>query len=142
MNAIVEQKKEHWLAQVQNEELAQDFQSLSHQISSLHKTILTLQAELVDLQEELELKDHIITSLEDDLSPNSLIPSLQEAGVVNHIHLPNFSLSSFTEVDVLENCCTVELQRSLNNGWRIIAVCPPYDKRRPDYIIARTPNKE
>lgn len=68
MNAIVEQKKEHWLAQVQNEELAQDFQSLSHQISSLHKTILTLQAELVDLQEELELKDHIITSLEDDLS--------------------------------------------------------------------------
>lgn len=110
------------------------------------KDYWSVKDEIVDVEElEFLVRHEVAITLKrfkSLYSPNSLIPSLQEAGVVNHIHLPNFSLSSFTEVDVLENCCTGELQRSLNNGWRIIAVCPPYDKRRPDYIIARTPNKE
>ncbi len=37
-----------------------------------------------------------------------------------------------------EDCCTQELQRALDEGWRIIAACPPNDSRRPTYIIGHT----
>lgn len=38
-------------------------------------------------------------------------------------------------VEVLEDCCTDELQRWLDKGWRILAVCPPNDTRRPSYVM-------
>jgi hypothetical protein len=39
---------------------------------------------------------------------------------------------------LLDDACTDNLQAHLNEGWRIIAVCPPDAKRRPDYILGRT----
>jgi hypothetical protein len=54
-----------------------------------------------------------------------------------HIHLPNYDLNSFNEVMVLNDICTDELQKELDNGWRILAVCPPQNARRPDYVLGR-----
>lgn len=56
--------------------------------------------------------------------------------VVN-VAIPNLGLLTVTEVMVEEDCCTDNLQRRLNEGWRILCVCPPKNARRPDYILGR-----
>ena len=54
------------------------------------------------------------------------------------VHVPNLSLLSFNTVAVLEDCCTDSLQKELDGGWRILAVCPPSTSdRRPTYIVAK-----
>lgn len=54
-----------------------------------------------------------------------------------HVHMPGQALSTYNEVQLLENLCSDELQRSLDDGWRIIAACPQPDARRPDYVLGR-----
>lgn len=54
-----------------------------------------------------------------------------------HVHLPNVGLLSVEEVMVLEDACTDELQRHLDDQWRILCVCPPNSARRPDYVLGR-----
>lgn len=54
-----------------------------------------------------------------------------------HVHIPNIGLLSMNEVDWLEDACTEELQCRLDEGWRILAVCPPDSVRRPTYILGR-----
>lgn len=54
-----------------------------------------------------------------------------------HQHQPNSALFSVVETMLLENSCTDALQEQLANGWRIIAVQPQPDQRRPDYILGR-----
>lgn len=56
---------------------------------------------------------------------------------VVHVHIPNLGLLTVDEVMVEEDCCTDNLQRRLNEGWRILCVCPPKNARRPDYIMGR-----
>lgn len=69
---------------------------------------------------------------------SSLSPS-EQVGVTNiQIAIPNLALLSITEVMVEEDACTDQLQGRLNDGWRIIAVCPPNSQRRPDYILGRS----
>jgi hypothetical protein len=67
---------------------------------------------------------------------------IEEAKSAVHVHVPNIGLLMINEVMVLENICTDELQRHLDKGWRIIAVCPPNGVRRPDYVLGRSKNKE
>jgi len=55
-----------------------------------------------------------------------------------HIHVPNYSLNSYNKVMVIEDACTDELQKHLNDGWRIICACPPLNQRRPDYILGKS----
>ena len=57
-----------------------------------------------------------------------------EPNVVN-ISIPNQALFAVQTVDYLEDYCTNELQNWLDSGWRIVAVCPPNDTRRPTYIV-------
>ena len=52
--------------------------------------------------------------------------------------LPNIGLLSINEVTWRDDACTEEIQRLLEEGWRIVAVCPPNGARRPDYILGRT----
>lgn len=62
------------------------------------------------------------------------------AGVEHHLHIaiPNIGLLAIDEVTWVEDACTQSLQRKLDDGWRILAVCPPNGQRRPDYILGRT----
>jgi hypothetical protein len=54
-----------------------------------------------------------------------------------HIHLPNTVLHGIRTVYLLEDCCTDRLQEHLDNGWQILCICPPLNKRRPDYILGK-----
>ena len=47
------------------------------------------------------------------------------------------SAIDITQVQVLTDLCTEELQRQLNDGWRIVAVCVQPDQRRPDYVLGK-----
>lgn len=51
------------------------------------------------------------------------------------VSVANIGLLQIQCVEVLEDCCTYELQRWLDKGWRILAVCPPNDTRRPSYVL-------
>ncbi len=55
-----------------------------------------------------------------------------------NVHVPGLGLMLITEVEVRTDYCTENLQKDLENGWRILAVCPQPDQRRPDYILGRT----
>lgn len=66
-------------------------------------------------------------------------------GIINHathVHIPNIGLLSIDEVINADDCCTINLQSLLNEGWHILAVCPPNGTRRPDYILGRTKERK
>lgn len=69
-------------------------------------------------------------------------PDLINSGAAVHIAVPDMPLMMVNDVEVLEDCCTNVLQGYLDEGWRIIAVCPPNAQRRPDYIVGRTKGKQ
>lgn len=54
---------------------------------------------------------------------------------IYQISVANVGLMQIQRVQVWEDCCTDELQRMLDQGWRILAVCPPNDARRPSYVL-------
>lgn len=75
---------------------------------------------------------------------NTYSPKLYKAwsqdinqNAATHIHIPNIGLLTIRYVRLLEDCCTDEVQRQLDAGWRILAICPPNGVRRPDYILGR-----
>ena len=49
---------------------------------------------------------------------------------------PGPNLLNVNETLLMEDACTNALQENLDNGWRIIAVCPQ-PQRRPDYVLGR-----
>ncbi|AWD92400.1 hypothetical protein [Xanthomonas phage Carpasina] len=51
-------------------------------------------------------------------------------------HISNNVMTSFNQVLLMEDACTDNLQDHLNEGWRVIAVCPQA-ARRPDYILGK-----
>jgi len=65
-----------------------------------------------------------------------LIPDAVGAqNVINNVAIPNVGMFAVTRLRVLEDQCTDYVQRWLDDGWRIVAVCPPNDTRRPTYIL-------
>lgn len=70
---------------------------------------------------------------------NLLIRTIRRAFGVEAVREPGgVALTNIASVAYLEDCCTDILQGCLDNGWRILAVCPPNDARRPTYIIGHT----
>ena len=53
------------------------------------------------------------------------------------VHIGNLGLLHINQLGYTTNSCTEELQSILNKGWRILAVCPQPDQRRPDYMLGR-----
>lgn len=51
------------------------------------------------------------------------------------IAIPDIGLMTMRSITVLSNSCTDEVQRYLNEGWRLLAICPPNAQRRPDYVL-------
>lgn len=54
-----------------------------------------------------------------------------------NVHVGGGLIVTYNELKLLEDSCTDMLQTSLNEGWRIIAVCVQPDQRRPDYVLGR-----
>jgi len=57
------------------------------------------------------------------------------------VSVGNVGLFAVNKVTWLENACTEDVQNMLDEGWRILAVCPPNDTRRPDYIFGKIDNE-
>lgn len=55
--------------------------------------------------------------------------------IINNVSVSNVGLYDVRHVHYEEDCCTDKLQGLLNEGWRLLAVCPPNDSRRPTYIL-------
>lgn len=74
---------------------------------------------------------------------NAILPDQdsQYKNVTVHVQIPHVGLLMMDEVEVRTDYCTEQLQRDLNDGWRILCVCPPNAARRPDYILGRTKEK-
>lgn len=68
----------------------------------------------------------------------SITPMEMRSGQVVQIAVPDIGIMAINEVDWLEDACTQDLQARLDEGWRILAVCPPNAQRRPDYILGRS----
>lgn len=59
------------------------------------------------------------------------------------VHTPGNAMLAFNELRLAEDMCTDALQNILDEGWRVMAVCPQPDQRRPDYVLGRwNPNRE
>jgi hypothetical protein len=54
-----------------------------------------------------------------------------------HVHVPSFGMMNIKKLHYLTDACTNVVQEHLNEGWRILCICPPLDARRPDYILGR-----
>ncbi len=54
------------------------------------------------------------------------------------VHVPGLGLLRIDEVQNFDDLCTDELQKQLDKGWRILAICVQSDQRRPDYILGRS----
>lgn len=52
--------------------------------------------------------------------------------------VPGLGLLSIERVMVLTDQCTESVQTYLTQGWRILAICPQPDQRRPDYVMGHS----
>lgn len=73
-----------------------------------------------------------------DWEPDAqILPDHLRRGEAVQISVADVGLLLIDEVDFMEDACTHSLQSALDDGWRILAVCPPCAQRRPDYILGR-----
>lgn len=61
----------------------------------------------------------------------------QSSGSNITIHMPSSELLAINLVTWMEDACTEQLQKQLDDGYRIIACLPQVGNRRPDYILGR-----
>lgn len=80
-------------------------------------------------------RPQIMKLLKDDahINPKNLMQAIK----MNQVHLPDHTIINFDEVTWMEDACTQDLQKSLDENWRIIAVCLQPGQRRPDYVLGR-----
>ena len=114
------------------------YQSLFHKSPNL-----VSEAELADLT-IAGISCRVEGTKEINFDPEVLFsPKVPEGPTDQHfnnrveVHMPGQALSMYNETLLMEDSCTDALQNELANGWRIIAVCPQPDQRRPDYVLGR-----
>lgn len=89
-----------------------------------NETSHKLYAQMLEIQKKLE---NALKSFNEKIEFNE----------VCNVHIGNIGLLHINQVAYAIDKCTEELQELLNDGWRIIAVCPQPDQRRPDYVLGR-----
>lgn len=95
--------------------------------------------EIAGIEIELEAVDGtMLTKMQHRADKyGSITPMEMTTGQVVQIAVPDLGILQINETDWLEDACTEVLQGRLDDGWRILAVCPPNAQRRPDYILGR-----
>lgn len=102
------------------------------------KVLYTVVGTLKDIPSATQISEHKVLqtlfNLEEKLN---MFDKTQQFNTKVGVHISDLGLLNVKEVDVLVDVCTDELQEWLNEGWRILAICPQPDSRRPDYILGR-----
>jgi len=97
--------------------------------------------EVVALVEQDIVKHEVNINLDDlaDKVMNKVIKNAKHLfNSKLEVHQPNMPLFQYNKYQVLVDCCTEDLQNKyIDNGWRVVCVCPQPDQRRPDYIIGK-----
>lgn len=89
-------------------------------------------SEMVQYREQVDILNKMISKTLENLKQTSELSWNAKVAVP-----VNTWLNNVNEMRLLEDCCTDALQDVINEGYRIIAVCPQPDQRRPDYILGR-----
>jgi hypothetical protein len=89
---------------------------------------------LIDIPDQFDVKELIgsviektIKSVTDDRFFNQKCQQEQ----------PSNNLLSINQTLLLEDACTDHLQSHIADGWRILAIQPQPNQRRPDYVLGR-----
>jgi len=86
---------------------------------------------LDDMSNKLEIMankiENILGAFDKDMQFNSKC----------EVHVPNLGLLNINNLAYANDYCTERLQGKLNEGWRILAICPQPNQRRPDYVLGR-----
>jgi hypothetical protein len=53
------------------------------------------------------------------------------------VAVPDSGLLNIKELRIETNCCTDAANGLLQEGWKIVAICPQPDQRRPDYVFGK-----
>ena len=53
------------------------------------------------------------------------------------IHMPSNELISMNSFTWIEDACTEELQRMIDDGYRVVSCIPQVGNRRPDYVLGK-----
>ena len=102
------------------------------------KVLYSVVGTLKDIPSATQMSEHKVLdkllSLEEKLA---MFDKTQQFNTKVGVHISDLGLLNVREVDVLEDACTDALQDWLDEGWRILAICPQPDSRRPDYVMGR-----
>jgi len=86
---------------------------------------------------EYDIEENLINKLIKFEERLNLFDRLTEFNFKVGVHISDLGLLNIKQVTWLQNFCTEDLQGYLDDGWRILAVCPQSNSRRPDYILGR-----
>lgn len=89
--------------------------------------------EILNGAEFSRLRTLELTNSKGDINAEEIALAMQ----TTQVHLPGNELMQIAEAFVMTNPCTEELNEQLQQGFRIIAVCPQIGQRRPDYVMGR-----
>lgn len=78
------------------------------------------------------IRGTFVEQLPHEFSPVPVPPAT--TSIVN-VSVPNAALFAVQSITWVEDACTDAIQHMMDEGWRIVAVCPPNDTRRPTYIM-------
>ena len=59
----------------------------------------------------------------------------------NQIMLPNNLMLDMKELCVEINACTDQINKLIQDGWKLIAILPQHNQARPDYILGKMRNE-
>ena len=128
------------------EKLRLDFPDLGLPASDSRGGYITMDPGYFEMDEVEKLLSHglkpVVSKIKGLHYPNDLPAPVGSTTQITNVSCANHALFMVDEVDWLENACTQELQTRLDRGWRILAVCPSNDARRPDYILGRQRNEQ
>ena len=86
---------------------------------------------LRNILERLELAAHRLEAVDGQTVDYPGVWNNKTTSPLSGTHLVNVN-----DLMLLQDACTDELQNTLDQGWRLIAVCPQ-EQRRPDYVLGR-----
>lgn len=110
------------------ESLIQKFPKLKFKVRGMIQTSHSQMLNMVEQMKDIESKlTNALSNFNESIEFNQRCD----------VHIGNIGLLNINQLGYAVDKCTEELQNIISTGWRILAVCPQPDQRRPDYVLGR-----